>query len=82
METVCSNSSGVSQRFMRMVSAPNISGTSVSTLVPPCATSQSLNSPTSGLAVMPLKPSEPPHFRPTRSFDTGTSSRLSSLAWA
>ena len=52
-------------RFIRMVSAPNISGTSVSTVVPPCAISQSEKSPTSGLAVIPEKPSEPPHFKPT-----------------
>ena len=60
-----------------MVSAPNISGTSVRTVVPPCETRKSEKTPRSGLAVMPEKPSEPPHLRPTRSFDSGTSVRLS-----
>ena len=75
--TVSSNNSLVRQRFIRMVSAPNISGTSVSTLVPPCATRKSENMPSSGLAVMPEKPSEPPHFKPTRNSLKGISSRWS-----
>ena len=79
--TVLSKSSVFLQRFMRMVSAPNISGTSVRMDVPPWATSQSENSPTRGLAVMPLNPSLPPHFRPTRSLLTDTVSRLSWEAW-
>ena len=45
--------------------APNISGTSVSTVVPPWATSRSEKHPTTGLAVIPDRPSEPPHFIPT-----------------
>ena len=80
--TVRLNNSGVLQRFIRMVSAPNISGTSVNIEVPPCATSQSLNSPTRGLAVMPENPSLPPHFNPTRSLPMGTSVRRSWLAKA
>jgi len=64
-ETVPSKTRRSAARSIRIVSAPNISGTSVSTVVPPCAISQSENSPTSGLAVMPEKPSEPPHFKPT-----------------
>ena len=75
--TVCSNRSLFSQRFIRIVSAPNISGTSVSTLVPPCAIRKSENIPSNGLAVIPEKPSEPPHFSPTRSSDKGTSVRSS-----
>jgi len=78
--TVCSNSSLFSQRFIRMVSAPNISGTSVSTEVPPCAIRKSLNIPNNGLAVIPEKPSEPPHLRPTRNSLKGTSVRTSLLA--
>ena len=58
---------------MRMVSAPNISGTSVSTVAAPCATSASESLPRSGLAVMPEKPSDPPHFSPMRSMLSGRS---------
>ena len=75
--TVWSNSSGVRQRFIKMVSAPNISGTSVRTLVPPWATKKSENIPNNGLAVMPEKPSEPPHFNPTLSSLKGTVVRTS-----
>ena len=62
-----SNSSGVAQRFMRSVSAPNISGTSVRMVVPPLLTSKSENAPTTGLAVIPDNPSDPPHFMPMTS---------------
>ena len=63
------------QRFIKSVSAPNISGTSVSSVEPPRAASQSEKRPTSGLAVRPEKPSDPPHLRPTTSSETGTSTR-------
>ena len=75
--TVCSNKPSSEQRFIKIVSAPNISGTSGSTLVPPCAIRKSENIPNNGLAVIPEKPSEPPHFRPTRNSDRGTSVRSS-----
>jgi hypothetical protein len=55
---------------MSKVSAPNISGTSVKIAVPPAAVSLSATQPNSGLAVMPLKPSEPPHFKPSTSWLT------------
>ena len=75
--TVLSKVSRSWQRFIRMVSAPNISGTSVRTVVPPWETIQSEKTPSNGLAVMPESPSEPPHLSPTRSSLTGTSSRTS-----
>ena len=75
-ETVSPRSLSFAQRSIRMVSAPNISGTSVSTVVPPSTSqSQSENSPSNGLAVMPENPSDPPHFNPIRSLDAGTSVR-------
>ena len=45
--------------------APNISGTSVKIAVPPLSTSRSAKRPSSGLAVIPDKPSLPPHLSPT-----------------
>ena len=78
--TVWSKRSRFSQRFISMVSAPNISGTSVSTDVPPCAMRKSENSPSRGLAVMPENPSDPPHLRPTRNSERGISVRTSWLA--
>ena len=78
--TVCLNNCGVSHLFINIVSAPNISGTSVSIEVPPCATIKSDSSPTNGLAVIPLKPSLPPHLRPTRSSLNGHAVLLSSFA--
>ena len=57
--TVLLKISRFSQRFIKMVSAPNISGTSVNTAVPPCEIRKSENTPNKGLAVMPEKPSEP-----------------------
>ena len=65
--TVCPNSASSSQRFMRRVSAPNISGTSVRMVVPPLLMSRSEKPPTVGFAVMPDRPSEPPHFMPITS---------------
>ena len=61
-------------RWNRMLSAPNISGTSVRTVEPPRAMSRSEKRPTVGLAVMPDRPSEPPHFMPTTSSEAGISS--------
>ena len=65
--------------FIRICSAPNISGTSVRIAVPPIATSSFVNLPTSGFAVIPEKPSEPPHFIPTTRRDSGTLTLLSSF---
>ena len=53
-----------------MVSAPNISGTSVRIVVPFLPVRISEKAPTTGFAVMPESPSEPPHFNPTVSLDT------------
>lgn len=69
------------QRRNSTPSAPNISGTSASRAVPPMATSRSAMRPTSGLAVMPDRPSEPPHLRPTTSSLTGMLHRTSLAAW-
>ena len=60
-----------------MVSAPNISGTSVSMVLPPMDVSMSENTPMVGFAVMPDRPSEPPHLRPTTSWSAGQGTRLS-----
>ena len=75
MRTALLNTCSFSQREKRMFSAPNISGTSVSTVEPPRAMSRSEKRPTVGLAVMPERPSEPPHFMPTTSSEAGISSR-------
>ena len=48
-------------------------------LVPPIAVSSLQNLPTRGFAVMPERPSDPPHLKPTMSFDIGTGSRLSAF---
>ncbi len=47
-----------------MCSAPQNSGTSVMSTVPPDRTSRSAARPRAGLAESPEKPSEPPHFTP------------------
>ena len=73
-ETVLLNVSSSLQRFINNVSAPNISGTSVKILVPPWRMSLSEIAPTSGFAVIPENPSEPPHLRPITSSEAGTSS--------
>ena len=78
--TVFSKAPGVSQRSMRMVSAPNISGTSVRTAVPPMAQRRSEKFPTTGFAVMPENPSEPPHLSPTMSLSAETGTRTSLAA--
>ena len=70
--TVLSKSSFVGHLFIKRCSAPNISGTSVKTQLATYVISLSETEPTSGFAVMPDKPSEPPHFKPTISFETGT----------
>ena len=44
---------------------------------PPQDTSQSLKRPTSGFAVSPLNPSDPPHLSPTVSSETDASVRTS-----
>ena len=75
--TVRSNIFLFTQRFIRMVSAPNISGTSVNTEIPPCAMRKSEKTPNKGLAVIPESPSEPPHFKPTFSSESGISTRTS-----
>ena len=62
---------------MRIVSAPNISGTSVSTAEPPREVIRSATVPQSGLAVTPDRESEPPHLKAILSSDTGTRTRLS-----
>ena len=76
MLTAFWKTSSLAQRSKRMFSAPNISGTSVSTVEPPRATSLSEKRPTVGFAVMPESPSDPPHFMPTTSSEAGISSRL------
>ena len=67
----CSNTCGVVARSSKACSAPKISGISVRIGMPPAAASRSEKRPSSGLAVSPEKPSEPPHFRPTTSADSG-----------
>ena len=57
-------------------SAPNISGTSVSSTVPPAAAIRLAILPTSGFAVMPDSPSLPPHFIPRISSFAGIGSRF------
>ena len=61
-----------------MVSAPNISGTSVRMVVPPQDISLSEKRPTRGFAVMPDSPSLPPHFMPMTSLSALTGWRT---AW-
>ena len=51
-------------------------------LLPPMETSASENAPTTGFAVMPENPSDPPHFSPTVSLSAETGVRLSSAARA
>ena len=80
METALSKISLVSQRSKRAFSAPNISGTSVRIVEPPMAMSRSEKAPTAGFAVMPDRPSEPPHFIPMTSSEAGISSRLKEAA--
>ena len=75
--TVSSYTVSFTQRFISTCSAPNISGTSVRIPVPPIAVSSLQNLPTSGLAVIPESPSDPPHLKPTISLDIGTASLLS-----
>ena len=53
-----------------------ISGTSVRIVDPPIEISLSENAPTVGFAVIPDKPSEPPHFIPIISSDARIGSRL------
>ena len=69
------NTFSLTHRLSSIPSAPNISGTSVSTVEPPRAITMSLNAPTVGFAVTPDRPSDPPHFRPITSSLTGTASR-------
>ena len=78
--TVRSNVASSTQRFMSNCSAPNISGTSVSTALPPSAITRSDSAPTTGLAVMPEYPSEPPHFRPITSLPASTGVRRACAA--
>ena len=63
---------------IKRVSAPNISGTSVSIVLPPFEIRISENSPTIGFAVIPESPSEPPHFIPIISSLASISSLFSS----
>src|SRR6267154_1315786 len=58
--TICRNTVSSTARFISSRSAPNISGTSVRITPPRNAVSRSAMRPTSGLAVMPLNPSELP----------------------
>ena len=76
-DTTRLNVSVFSARFIKMVSAPNISGTSVRMVVPPCPMSQSENLPCRGLAVIPENPSLPPHLSPTLSNEMGRGWRWS-----
>ena len=62
-----------------MVSAPNISGTSVKIVVPPLEINKSEKPPTVGLALIPDSPSEPPHFIPMINSLASISSLLSWL---
>ena len=78
--TALSNVALSRQRSMRIVSAPNISGTSVSSVVPPWRASRSLVAPSSGFAVMPERPSLPPHLRPMTSSLAGTVCRFAFAA--
>ena len=66
--------------FINICSAPNISGTSVNTAEPPQEMTLSATFPIVGFAVIPLKPSLPPHLSPIVSLFKETSSLLSFLA--
>src|SRR5205814_3569339 len=57
--------SSLTERRVSRCSAPNTSGVSASTEVPPAPTSRSDATPRAGFAVMPEYPSEPPQFRPS-----------------
>src|SRR5579885_1329804 len=58
-------------------SAPKISVVSASTADPPACAIRSEQTPSAGLAVMPLKESDPPQFSPRTIFDAGVSTRFS-----
>ena len=75
--TISLNTCSFFARAINTCSAPNISGVSVSTTLPLPAATKSAIRPTSGFAVKPLKPSEPPHFMPMTKSDTGHGVRLS-----
>ena len=75
--TMSSNTGSLTARFISSCSAPNISGTSVSSTLPPSDVMRSAMRPSSALALMPLKPSEPPHLWPSTRSDTGHSVRRS-----
>ena len=75
-------SSGVTQRRQRSCSAPQSSGNSLRTLAPPEAHSKSERRPTTGLALMPEKPSLPPHFTPMVRSEMGQGSRSNRFASA
>ncbi len=62
-------------RSTRRCSAPKISGVSARTAAAPMRASRSEQTPRAGLAVMPLKESEPPQLRPSTSFEAGTGVR-------
>ncbi len=72
--------SGVTARRVSMNSTPWISGVSDRIAVPPWRTRMSIAAPSAGLAVMPEKPSEPPHSRPIFRWLALTGSRLTALA--
>ena len=67
-------------RHARMCSAPQNSGTSVISTVPPCRISSSAARPRAGLAESPEKPSDPPHLTPIDSALIGAGVRVIALA--
>ena len=68
--TISTPSSGVTARCAMWCSQPMSSPVSSKTAVPPAATSRSKTRPTTGFAVMPLVPSEPPQMVPTTRSDS------------
>ena len=72
--------SGVMARRVSMNSTPWISGVSLRMAVPPWRTRMSMAAPRPGLAVMPEKPSEPPHSSPILRWLALTVVRRASLA--
>src|SRR5690606_14935668 len=67
--------SSVTQRLINSCSTPCNSGNSANKVCPPIDTTRSLRCPRTGFAEIPENPSEPPHFRPTESLESGAGCR-------
>ena len=71
-----SATSFVTDLFCNSCSTPHNSGNSAIITVPPNPTTRSAVCPMAGFADIPEKPSDPPHFTPTRSADKGAGLRV------